>query len=146
MLDPLSLAASIIAVLDLTTNLIHYVNSVKEATKDRKALSKEPINLLSLLSELKDRADEADASKSWNKGIFFLNEVDGPLLQLGETLSDLLDKVTLDDDGKLQVVNRITRARVRLTWSFFKDKVEGLLTQIERLKSHISIVLQQDSL
>ena len=146
MLDPLSLAASIIAVLDLTTNLIHYVNSVKEATKDRKALSKEPINLLSLLSELKDRADEADASKSWNKGILLLNDVDGPLLQLGETLSDLLDKVTLDDDGKLQVVNRITRARVRLTWSFFKDKVEGLLTQIERLKSHISIVLQQDSL
>ena len=146
MSDPLSLTANIIAVLDLTTKLIHYVNSVKEASKDRKALSKEAINLLSLLSELKDRADEADASKSWNKGILLLNDVDGPLLQLGETLSDLLDKVTLDDDGKLQVVNRITRARVRLTWSFFKDKVEGLLTQIERLKSHISIILQQDSL
>ena len=146
MADPLGVTASIIAVFELTTKLVRYVNTVKEASKDRQTLSKEAINLLSLLSELKDRADEADASKSWNKGILSLNEMDGPLLQFGETLSDLLDKVTLDDDGKLQVVNRITRARVRLTWSFFKDKVESLLSQIERLKSHISIVLQNDSL
>jgi uncharacterized ion transporter superfamily protein YfcC len=61
-MDPLSLSAGIIAVLQLSGTLVSYLNRVQSATKDQAHLAVEVSNLYSLLTALKYRVEEAVAS------------------------------------------------------------------------------------
>jgi hypothetical protein len=61
-MDPLSITASIIAVLQLTGKLISYLSDVKNAPKDRIQCALEVSNLRNLLLTLRFRLEEGITS------------------------------------------------------------------------------------
>ncbi len=59
-MDPLSMAASILAVVQLTATVLNYLNDVKDASKDRDKLSIEASSVYGLLTSLAYRIKAAN--------------------------------------------------------------------------------------
>lgn len=56
-MEPVSLIASLVGIIDGTVKLITYLNEVKKYSKERKEYEKEFTSLLSTLFELKHHLD-----------------------------------------------------------------------------------------
>ncbi|KAL9629558.1 MAG: hypothetical protein Q9204_005200 [Flavoplaca sp. TL-2023a] len=136
-MEALGVAASLGQLIEFTLKTIKYLNSVKDASKDRTRLLKEVPSLLSLLVSLKTSIDEKQ-SDTWFDGIKLLAVKDGPLDQLRDTLKQLIDK--LKPRKGLQKVAR------NMIWTLDKDYCEDLLRQIDRAKSTIGLALHGDTL
>ncbi|OBT78240.1 hypothetical protein VF21_03031 [Pseudogymnoascus sp. 05NY08] len=138
-MDPLSVTASIIAILQVTATLINYANDVKDAPKDRARFAMEASSLSSLLLNLRYQIEEENCEKSneaWTREVTLLGVPDGPLDQYRRALEKL----------KLKIVSGKGLVKIggALWWSFTKEEVAGILLRIERLKSLIQIALQMD--
>ncbi|KAH3995573.1 hypothetical protein HBI56_146120 [Parastagonospora nodorum] len=136
-MDPLSITASIVALLQLSNKVISYLNDVEDASKDRAKCAIEATNLHSLLTSLRFRLEEGDASSPWYAAIRGLATKKGPLDQFKETLEVLQARIT---SGK----GRFGQAIDVLTWKFKKEEVDRILQCMERLKTLIGIALQMD--
>lgn len=139
MADPLSVTASIIAVLQLTATLVSYVNDAKDAPSDQARFAKEAQNLSGLLTKLICRVNEGkDKSEGWYEEVEALGKPDGPLGQYGAALEKLQRKIK-SREGLAKIGNM-------LLWKFIKEEVASILLQIERIKSLIQIAIQMDHL
>ena len=72
MADPvtaISIAASIVQLIDATTRACKYLNEVRHATKERAELAMEAANLVPLLTSLHNRVQQAcgNSEDSWMK-------------------------------------------------------------------------------
>ncbi|KAF1839233.1 hypothetical protein BDW02DRAFT_231592 [Decorospora gaudefroyi] len=137
-MDPLSVTASIIAVLQLSAKVLSYLNAVKDASKDRAECEMEASRLYSLLIRLKCRLEEGDASQPWYVAVRALAVENGPLDQFKQALETL--QVGMINGGRLK------RAGNALMWKFKKEEIAGVLARMERLKTLIEIALQMDHL
>jgi hypothetical protein len=137
-MDPLSITASISAVLQLSIKVFEYLNNVKGASKDRTKCATEMSNLYSLLHRLRDHVEEGDPTQSPHSAIRDLAVKNGPLDQFKQALETLQTKM---GDG-----NRLRKAGEALVWKFKKEEMASILDQIEHLKSHVGIALQMDNL
>jgi hypothetical protein len=137
-MDPISIAASIIAILELSRKVVDYLNSVKEAPKERKVCATEILTLYHLLLSLRRRLEEGTSGESWFTAVRSLAIKGGPLDQFKEALETLQDK--LADKGPLK---RIGDA---LSWRLVKEDVMSILNRIERIKSGVLIALEHDNL
>lgn len=137
-MDPLSVTASIISILQLTTSALGYVATIKEARDDRVNLAIELSNLNTLLIQLQHRVEGSHTEDSWFTAIKTLAVVDGPLDQLRVDLEKL--QLLTETTHGIQELGR------KLTWKFDKRKAETLLLRIERLKSLIELALNNDLL
>ncbi|KAF2469207.1 ankyrin [Lindgomyces ingoldianus] len=135
-MDPLSLTASIIAVLQLSTKVLEYLNDVKDASKDRTQCALETSNLYNLLFNLRAQVEEGDATKEWYTALRALAVENGPLDQFKEALETLQARMT--DGGRLKKAGDI------LMWKFKKEEMVSILGRIERLKTLVEIALQRD--
>ncbi|KAF2786525.1 hypothetical protein K505DRAFT_289577, partial [Melanomma pulvis-pyrius CBS 109.77] len=135
-MDPLSVTASIIAVLQLSAKVLVYLNYVKDSPKDRMQCAVEMSNLCSLLYKLRDHAENGDPTQPWYTAVQGLAVKNGPLEQFKQALEMLQTKMT--DGGRLK------KAGEALMWKFKKEEIAGILDQIERLKSLVEIALQMD--
>jgi hypothetical protein len=94
-MDPLSLTASITALLGTTAQIIQYLNDVKDASKEKRSLASEAASLLGFLTDLKYRAEEAEQTRDpWYTGIRVLRGENGPLEQFRNSLEELTTKLT----------------------------------------------------
>jgi hypothetical protein len=137
-MDPLSVTASIAAVLQLSTKVLAYLNNVKDAPKDRTQCTIEILNLCSLLYKLRDHVEKGDSSQPWYSAVGALATSNGPLDQFKDALETLQAKVV---EGNL-----LKKAGDLLLWKFIKEEVASILHRIERLKSLAEIALQMDHL
>ncbi|KAF2008719.1 hypothetical protein BU24DRAFT_359840 [Aaosphaeria arxii CBS 175.79] len=135
-MDPLSVTASIIAILQLSTKVLVYLNDVKDASKDRTQCAVEISNLYNLLFNLRARLETGDPDKSWFTALRALTVEHGPLDQFKEALETLQNKMT--DSG------RLGRAGEALMWKFKKEEIASILNRMERLKSLVGTALQMD--
>lgn len=137
-MDPLSLTASIIAVLQLTTEVIKYLNDVKDAPKDRARFAMEASSLSNLLVSLRYRLDEGKSNEAWYKEVNLLGVQDGPLDHYKHALEEL----------QLKVVNGKGLAKIgkSLVWKWGKEEVASILSRIEHLKTLVQVALQMDHL
>ncbi|OBT64232.1 hypothetical protein VE03_06864 [Pseudogymnoascus sp. 23342-1-I1] len=138
-MDPLSITASIIAILQVTTALVNYANDVKDAPKDRARFAMEASSLSSLLLNLRYQIEDERCEKSneaWTREVTLLGVPDGPLDQYRHALEKLQLKIV---SGK-----GLVKIGDALWWRFTKEEVAGILLRIERLKSLIQIALQID--
>lgn len=133
-MDPVSLAASILALIGATTKTIKYLSDVKDAPNERKVLLQEAINLLPLFISLKNQVEEHNHSEPWSEGLLLLNTDHGALNQLQEGL-EMLAK-------KLKPEKAIKKLAHKLTWTLDKAECDEILKKIERVKSTISLALQ----
>ncbi|KAH7381270.1 ankyrin repeat domain-containing protein [Phaeosphaeria sp. MPI-PUGE-AT-0046c] len=134
-MDPLSLTASIIAILQFTTKLGEGLRDAQDASKDCSHFTAEMSNLSNLLVTLLSRIDE-ESQDPWNVQVQELGGRDGVIYQYRVALEQLKDKITIGHG-----VRKITKT---LLWKYVKNDAEYLLTRIERLKSHVRIALEMD--
>jgi hypothetical protein len=136
-MDGLSVAASIVAVLQLTHTVIGYLNSVKDASADRKRCALEAANLYNLLVNLKFRLEGA-SDKPWFTAVRALGVENGPFDQYKHAVEQLQTKITSGGG-----IGKIGNA---LLWKFIKEEITSILLRMERLKSLVQIALEMDHL
>lgn len=141
MSDPLSIAASVIALLQLTATATQYLKDVKHGSADRLRLRDELRSTACLLEMLKDRVEDADDASETEEtlkpgSIRALAEPDGPLSLFGQILQEIITK--LEPQASLR------RLAKPFTWPFDKKDISEMLNSLERLKSHFSLIMQND--
>ena len=137
-MDPLSVTASIIAVLQLTGEVIGYLNDVKDAPNECQQCAIEASNLQNLLINLRYRLERGHTGDPWFTAVRSLNVENGHLDQYKQALEQLQSRV--------DVGNGAQKIKRRLVWKFSKAEVAGILARMERLKTLVSIALEMDHL
>ena len=137
-MDPLSITASIIALLQLTNTVIGYLNDVKDASTDRARCALEASNLYNLLVTLRFRLEEGRSNEPWYAAVRALGVENGPLDQYKHALEQLQTKIT---SGR-----GINKMGNTLLWKYIKEEVTSILSRMERLKTLVQIALEMDHL
>ena len=135
-MDPLSLSASIVAVLQITGKLLSYLNDVRNTTKDQAQLAVEASNVYGLLASLRFRVEQSKAHDPWLSAVHNLGTENGPLDQAKEALERLVSKA--------EPCEGIQRLGKQLKWKFEKSEMRDILNKIERIKTLVNIALTDD--
>ncbi|KAL8910111.1 MAG: hypothetical protein Q9171_004572 [Xanthocarpia ochracea] len=136
-MEPVSLAASIVQLVNVTAKAIKYLNSVNHASEERTRLLAEASSLLPLLLSLQTQVDLAKGPEPWFQNLRALNVDNGPLDQLQNALEHLAKKLK-----PKKGVKDITRAFI---WTLEKDFSLEVFQTIQRVKSSISLALEGDT-
>ncbi|KAF5021013.1 hypothetical protein F66182_6944 [Fusarium sp. NRRL 66182] len=141
MSDPLSVTVSVIALLQLAATATQHIKDVKHGSADRLRLRDELRSTACVLEMLNDRVEDAkDASETDETlkpaSIKALAEPDGPLSLFRQLLQEIVTK--LEPQASLR------RLAKHFTWPFDKKDIAEMLTSLERIKSHFSLIMQND--
>jgi len=137
-MDGLSVAASIIAVVQIAGSVITYLSDVKDASKECEECQIEASNSNTLLLRLKRLVSESSPTELWFTQVQELARKDGPLDQYKLALEGLLAKV--------EPKSKLRNALNVLMWKFVKDDIARVLTRMERVKTLVIIALEMDHL
>lgn len=83
-MDPITVIGFLTAVvqlIDVTSKVVSYFNSVKDAPKDQAKLVREATELLALFADLRYRVEETNSTVPWFNGLRSLGEEGGPLME-----------------------------------------------------------------
>ncbi|KAH7198957.1 uncharacterized protein B0J16DRAFT_360560 [Fusarium flagelliforme] len=141
MSDPLGITASVIAVLQLAVTATKYLKDVKNGSADRLLLRDELRSTVCLVEMLKDRVEDIDDESEIEDtlqpaSMKALVASDGPLELFQQVLQDIVTK--------LEPQAGLRRLAKPLTWPFDKKDINEMLACLERLKSHLSLIMQND--
>lgn len=136
-MDPLSISASIIAILQMTNAIGSYLHNAKDASSDRGRFMLEVSNLSNLLITLLSRIDDS-SDDPWHSTVRGLGGREGVLYQYRVALSQFKDNLS---EGR--GIKKMTKT---LLWKHVKKDVEDVLSKMERLKSLMQIALEMDHL
>ncbi|KAF7545580.1 hypothetical protein G7Z17_g9068 [Cylindrodendrum hubeiense] len=135
-MDPLSTSASIIAVIQLSSEVVKYINATVEATKERRRLRDEVRACEYILQQLKDEADDSAEGKAWLETIKALEAPDAPLGRLWTALNVV--------KAKLQPKVGHGKILASLKWPFEENEIEKVFGTIEREKSLLQLALHNN--
>jgi hypothetical protein len=138
-MDPLSVTASIIAIVELSGAICGFLYSLKGTSKDIAQCRLEISNVSNMLEKLSDRLDEASSGDAWFVQAQDLAAANGPIEQYMAALEQLQEKLASSASSR-------TKIGSALSWKFSKEEVADILTRIERLKSLTQIALEMDQL
>ena len=144
--DPLSVTASIIAVLQITGEVYKYGLDFAEAPKAILSLKGEVESLRHLLERLKNRCENAQCQKpppTWLQGLWEVRhtphnngyEYGGFVWNLQEAVKEAMGKLLPSKEWKK------TEAYQRITWHFRKDKIDEIHNTINRYLNAINVIL-----
>lgn len=136
-MDPLSVTASVVAILQLTAKVTEGLSNAKDASADRGQFTIEVSNLSKLLVALLSRLDES-SSDPWHANVRALGGRNGLIYQYRVALERLKDKISAGHGVK--------KMAKTLLWKNIKEDAERILSSIERLKSLVQIALENDHL
>lgn len=136
-MDPLSISASITALLGLTSTVIQYLNGVKGASEDRRRILSELASINGILFILQDQADQAKHDDQWSSTLQSLSVPEGPLDQFRRALERLSSKLAPPATG----LKKLGKA---IIWPFQKEEVKEILSSIERQKALFNLARQND--
>lgn len=137
-MDPLSVTASVITVLQLTGNVLSFLNKIKGASQDQKQLTLEASSLYSLLTTLRFRIESSNSNDEWFTTVRSLTVGGGPLDQFRVALEQLASKTGILETSSVKKFGK------QIAWTFEKDEIKDVLTKIERLKTVITLALTND--
>jgi hypothetical protein len=135
-MDPLSTTTSIITIIQLSSEVIKYLNGVTGAKIQRKRARDEVRSCEYILQRLKDKADDADEGNIWSETIKALEAPGTPLYRLGIVLSVVR--------AKLEPKKALKKALSALNWLFNKEEAEKVISTIEREKRLLTLALTND--
>ncbi|CZR63705.1 uncharacterized protein PAC_13602 [Phialocephala subalpina] len=136
MADPLGTTASIIAIIQLSFDVVKYINGVGGATKDRKRLRDGVRACEFILQQLKDNADDTEEGKAWSETVKTLEDTDAPLGRLWVALNVV--------KAKLEPKIGLEKALTSLKWPSNEKEVEKIISVIEREKTLLQLALTND--
>ena len=135
-MDPLSVSASIIALLQLSSTVIGYLSDVKDGPRELQRLRLEVCSILPILSILQDEAEQANNGSGWSSTLLSLDAPNGPIHQFRAALEQL--------NLKLAAVKGWKKVGKIFTWPFEKDEILRILDTIERQKLLFTLARQND--
>lgn len=142
-MDPVSAAASVIAVVQISAQIfdlcLTYYSEVKDARTDIKRLRDEIMSLQSVLTQIADLADARGTTELSNLDL--LNQPDGPVQQCRAELMALAAKLN-SGQGKDKMRQFGLRA---LRWPFSRKDVDKTLLAIRRQKEIFTLALTADT-
>jgi hypothetical protein len=144
-MDPLSAAASVIAVLQLAGEVVGYISAAKGASKEWKRLSYEVLGCELILEKIQEdlepdaggSVEGKEANPEWREGVKALQGIGGPLGRLWTALSFVKDKI--------EPKRGVRKAVATLRWPFDSKEVEKIVTAIEREKALLNLALTSDA-
>jgi len=139
LMDPLSGAASVIAVVQISKEILtlcgKYALDVKDAKDDIDRLSSEIMALRDVLNTVNDLAEGPDAAK-----FPALRDLTKTISQCSSELIVL--KTQLDPGKRRRTMKRLgLRA---LTWPFKTEEINKCIASLERSKTSINLALSAD--
>jgi hypothetical protein len=138
-MDPLSISASIVAVLQLTATISGYLYTVTNATTEQKRFLVEAINLSGMLTTLRNRVEASQSDEPWFQQVKKLGIKDGPLDQFKALLQIVAEPLLPSSSSKKR-----DRILSTLQWEWKKNEANDILVRMERLKSLIMYALTDD--
>ncbi len=132
-MDPLSITASLVALLQISNSIIQYLAELGGATTERLRLLMDLSNTTMLLSMLKDAAQNEDKPGEWRST---LQGLEGPLKQF----KDLLERIA----GKLAPAHGMKKIGKVITWPFKKEELSDMFASLERYKTLLGLAMQND--
>lgn len=132
MTDPLSVAASITALLSLTKSLVKYINGTVNASEDKKSLSAEIRDTTVVLATLQELV-QPHAQEDLLPAAGSLEALARIMAGLEKTLVPL--RAMLESDGR-------SKLRGVLAWPFHEKEVRETIAAVERHKMSLSLTLQ----
>ena len=138
-MDPVTAVGLALKVVTLTLETVGYINDVGKAPKTRARLAREATNLLTLLTDLRYRLEDVETSSDpWFRGVRSLFLPGGALQLYKEDMEDIAKK--------LNPRRGWTKFVIFLDWPLIAKDIDAILAKIERLKTLITIALNQDGL
>ena len=137
-MDPLSISLSIVGLLQLTSNIISFLGSVKDASSEQTKLRNEVPTVAGLLEGLELRLKVMAANDEGLLTVRALAVKGGAFDQFAESLNKLRGKTDCEN------VSRIEKFGRNLTWHIGKIEVNKTLMSVERLKSLLNLALMTD--
>lgn len=135
-MDPLSISASVAALLALTGTVVQYLKDVKGSSKDSEKLLLEVRSVSRVLYLLKELLDHAEEDELSFRTIKSLSAPKGPVEQFKASLEVLA--------FKLKPVSGWKKAGKALTWPFQKEEIKNILCTVERQKTLFGLALEND--
>ena len=135
-MDPLSISASIIALIQLSSTVIGYLSDVKSSHKEQQKIRLEICSTLPMLSILQDQAQQAENGDEWSSTLLSLSAADGPIQQFQKALERL--------EHKLAPIRGVKKVGKAFIWPFEKAEIQIILSTIERQKLLFSLARQND--
>ena len=136
MTDPLSVTASIAALLDFSAKVFGYLNDVKNGSEDRTKVLSEIVSVNCMLYSLQERAHE-NKNEVWSSTFQSLNVPIGPLDQIRTALESLSKKLAPPSTS-------LRKIRKAMIWPFEKGEIKEILERIDRAKGLLNLALQND--
>jgi hypothetical protein len=141
-MDGISAAASIIAVIQISEQIISlcrtYYSEVRDAKKNIQRLREEMTSLQTVLTKVADLANAPNSAKL--STLSLLNQPDGPVRQCMMELITIAAKLN-PGQGKDTMKQFGLRA---LKWPFSSKDVDKAITTIERHKATFNLALAAD--
>lgn len=135
-MDPLSTTASIIAVIQLTSNVVHYISTAAGATKDRTRLRSELQACDDILQQIRDQSEETEESRAWTETIKTLEAPGAPLGRLKAALLLL--------ENKLQPRDGVLRTVAALKWPFEEKEIEKVVHTVRGERDLLQLALNNE--
>ena len=135
-MDPLSVSASLVALLQLSSTVIGYLSHVKSGPRELQKLRLEVCSTLPILSILQDEAEQAKSGGRWSSTLLSLDVPSGPIQQFRAALERL--------EVRLAPVKGWKKVDKAFTWPFEKEETLGILGTIERQKLLFTFARQND--
>lgn len=161
MAELFGIVGTIAGLLQLTSEAIDVVGSVKHADQDHTTLVAGLGCLKFLIEILKHRLEDAKVEESWNRYVRSMQERSGtlefdgsgvtyrpppepkgPLAELYRTMEQISRKLNPPDAAQEFKPGR--ELRRKLFWKWKKSDYEHMLTNIARAQGQISFILDQD--
>ncbi|KAF5251438.1 hypothetical protein FANTH_3460 [Fusarium anthophilum] len=153
-MDGLSAAASIIAVVQLTTEVTKYIIGVAGASKDRQRLLDEILACEALLMRLRDYSRGTDgpeiqdwdadqtmtrSAQTWSVKVKALESDDAPLYRLYNILDAVKTKLQPGDRSGIQ------KLKAAFKWPFDEKEVAKLVDAFQRERSLLHFAMTHES-
>ncbi|KAJ7582122.1 ankyrin repeat-containing domain protein [Mycena floridula] len=137
----MDVAASIIALAQGAQALFNYVANVREGLHAPAELLESLVPLSSLLNTLVLKVRPPCQNAELESTAILLCSPEGPFTQLHTLIEQLLTKVERSSASSTGPIRKFVQA---LKWPFDKGEVAELMQKIERVKSLITLALQND--
>lgn len=139
--DPLSITASVIAVLQASKAVCSYLYTIKNASTDSRKLLLDIQYVEGLLEIMKETTQNVQEAAKWESTVQVLNQAGNPLEVLQQVLGGLETKLKKEAEKQ-----GVKKALSLMIYPFTKKETEEVVGIIERQKSLLLIALDNDHL
>ncbi|KEY68912.1 hypothetical protein S7711_03842 [Stachybotrys chartarum IBT 7711] len=136
-MEGLSAAASVVAVVQLSSKVAHYINTARGASIQRRELRDEVLRCNDILQMIGDQLEE-DQEGTWAKKAEALEGPQAPLGRLAELLVSL--------EAKLRPPKENEKLLASLKWPFQEKEVDRIMATIGREKGLLTMAMDRGHL